>query len=122
MDAAAAVRDFLEELKRHQFAKTNFLGLLHVLIGRRIARDDGTVISTGMTWRELALLLKKLRWEKERVADLGVDAKELPTRDREKYWYSAIARAGVDSPQAIKAGDKLAENLRKKGYVVSPAP
>lgn len=119
---AAGVRDFLEELKRHQFAKNNFLGLLHVVIGRRIAKADGTVISAGMTWRELAALLKKLRWEKERVADLGIEAKDLPTRDREKYWYSAIARAGVDSPEAHKAGDKLAEALRKKGYVVGPPP
>lgn len=122
MDAAAAVQDFLEEAKQRHYAKSNFIGLLHILIGRRISRSDGTVISSGMTWRELAAHLKKVRWEKERVNELGLNAQDLPTRDRERYWYSAIARAKVDSPAAIQAGDKLAELLRKKGYEIGPPP
>jgi hypothetical protein len=122
MDAATPLREFLEDLKRHHYARGNFLGLLHVLIGRRIAKDDGTVVSAGMTWRELAALLKKLRWDKDDADQLKIELEELPTRDRERFWYSAIARARVDSPEAAKAGDKLADVLRKKGYVVSQAP
>jgi len=122
MDAAAAVRDFLEDVKLHNYAKGNFIGLLHVLVGRRLSTAEGEVISTGMTWREAAALLKKVRWDKERVEDLGLNAQDLPTRDRERYWYSAIARARVDSPEAIKAGEKFADVLRRKGYLVGPPP
>jgi hypothetical protein len=122
MDAATPLREFLEDIKRHHYARGNFLGLLHVLIGRRIAKNDGALISAGMTWRELAGWLKKLRWDKDEADQLNIELEELPTRDRERFWYSAIARARVDSPEATRAGDKLAEVLQKKGYVVSPAP
>lgn len=121
MDASAALRDFLEELRRHHYARGNFLGLLHVLVGRRITKGEDA-ISAGMTWRELAALLKKLRWDKDDVDQLNVEQEEMPTRDRERFWYSAIARARLDAPPAVKAGDKLAEVLRKKGYTVSEAP
>jgi len=48
------LRELLEVLRKRGTARGNFLGLLHVLIGRRIATEDGTVVSTGVTWRELA--------------------------------------------------------------------
>lgn len=119
MDALA---QFLDELKQQGLAQDNLLGLLHLLIGRRIARPDGTVISNGLTWRELAGWLKKVRWDREAVAELGLDPDELAPRDRERFWYVAIARAGVDSAKATTAGEKLADKLRAKGYAVSPPP
>jgi hypothetical protein len=118
----SALFDFLEETKHSGRAAGNLLGLLHVLIGRRLARADGTVISVGLTWRELASALKKVRWEKAAVAELGLDPAALPPRDRERYWYTAIARAHVDSPQAIEAGNRLAETLQTAGYAVSTSP
>jgi hypothetical protein len=117
-----ALRGFLEALKRHATAGQNFLGLLNVLIGRRIEKADGKVVSTGVTWREAAALLKKVRWDREAVRQLGLDPAGLPPRDRQKYWYTAIAHAAVDSAQATEAGDRLALDFQGSGYVVGPAP
>src|SRR5438128_11273594 len=119
---ARALRELLGDLKAHGYAHGNFLGLLHLLIGRRLARKDGTWICQGLAWRDVAAWLKKIRWDKEAVRELSLDPAELPPRDRERFWYSAIVRAGVDSDQAISAGDKLAEKLSKHGYVVGPSP
>lgn len=116
------LREFLEAIKRSGVAHGNLRGLLHILIGRRVARADGTEVSTGLTWRELANLLKLVRWEPEAAAELGLDPEALPPRDRQRFWYSAITQAGVDSAEARAAGDKLAIALRKHGYVVGPGP
>jgi hypothetical protein len=112
------MREFLDDLKQHGHAQGNFLGLLNVLIGRRVEKADGTVISIGLTWRETAAWLKKIRWEKDAVRELGLEFADLPPRDRERYWYHAIAQAQVDSKEAIAAGDRLATALAKVGYVV----
>lgn len=116
------LHEFLEDLRRHGYAQGNLLGLLHVFIGRRIETAQGGLISQGVTWRALAALLKKIRWDKDAVRELGLNPKDLPPRDREKFWYLAIAQAGVDSERAAAAGDRLAEILRAHGYVVGPAP
>ena len=42
-----ALQAFLDSLKRLKVADQHFLGVLHILIGRRIAKEDGTVISNG---------------------------------------------------------------------------
>ena len=54
--------------------------------------------------------------------ELGLDPSKLPPRDREKYWYTAIAQAQVDSDAATAAGNRLAEKLQEVGYVVGPPP
>jgi hypothetical protein len=117
-----ALQAFLEELKRLKVPEHHFLGVLHILIGRKVARDDGTPVSGGMTWRELAAILKKARWNKDIVKKLDLDPEELAPRDRERFWYMAIARARVDSKEAKEDGDKVAALLKKHGYVISPAP
>jgi hypothetical protein len=116
------VRHFLNDVKQRDLARGTFLGLLNVLIGRRVALADGTPISTGLTYREVAAYLKLVRWEPDTVTELGLDPKSLPPRDRERYWYQAIVQARVDSPQATAAGDTLAEALRAAGYDVGAAP
>jgi hypothetical protein len=116
------LREFLDAVREQGLAKGRFRGLLHLLIGRRISLVDGTVISVGMTWRELAALLKKHRWDREDVRELGLDPADLPPRDREKFWYAAIARSGVVTPEASAAADALVKPLRKLGYEVGPAP
>src|SRR5437660_4352062 len=117
-----ALQELLEDLKQHGLERGHALGLFHVLIGRRIARADGAVVSNGLTWRELASWLKKVRWDKDAVRDLGLEPEAMPPRDRQQYWYAAIARAGVDSDKAAKAGDQLAAKLTKSGYVIGPPP
>jgi hypothetical protein len=116
------LHEFLEILRRHHSQQGNFLGLLNVLIGRRIETSEGTVVSTGLTWRALAAWLKKARWDPEAVRDLGLDPAQLPPRDRERYWFAAISQAQVDSLLAAKAGDEWIGILRHSGYVVGPAP
>jgi hypothetical protein len=117
-----AVATFLEGLDKKGLARGHLLGLLNVLIGRRITAKDGTVVARGLTWRELAALLKRLRWDPEQVRELGLEPKELPPRDRQRYWYTAISRAHVDSAEATTAGNRFAELLRKQGYDIGPAP
>jgi hypothetical protein len=117
-----ALREFLDEFRRHETARQHFLGLLHILIGRRVTRADGSAVASGMTWRELAAVLKKYRWDRKAAAQLGLDPEALPPRDRERYWYTVISRAHVDSAEAAAAADRLAEILRAKGYVIGPAP
>jgi hypothetical protein len=116
------VRQFLNDVKQRDLARGKFLGLLNVLIGRRVALADGTLVSAGLTYREVAGQLKRVRWEPDGVTELGIDPKSLPPRDRERYWYQAIVQARVDSPQATAAGDALAQDLRGAGYDVGPAP
>ncbi len=116
------MRLFLDEIKHQGVAQGNFLGLLNVLIGRRIRKTGGPDLTTGLTWRELAALLKKVRWDKEAVRELGLEPASLPPRDRQRYWYTAIVQARVDSPAAFEAGDRLAQQLSQLGYEVGPGP
>src|SRR6516225_2684919 len=116
------LRDFLNALKQQALAAGNFLGLLHVLIGRRILAPDDTQLSAGISWREVAGLLKQVRWDKEAVRELGLDPASLPPRDRHKYWYTAIGQSSVGSDKAARAGDELAKRLAKLGYKVGPRP
>src|SRR5262249_49586681 len=96
--------------------------LVNILIGRRIQAADGTVISTAVSWRALADWLKRVRWNKEAVRELGIDPASLPPRDRLRYWYLTIAQARVDSPEPTEAGNRLAEVLRAAGYRIGPPP
>jgi hypothetical protein len=116
------VRHFLEDVRQRGLAQDNFLGLLNVVIGRRLAEKDGPTISAGVTWRELAALLKKVRWDREAVRALGIDPAALPPRDRQRYWYAAIVQAEVASAKATEAGDRLAADLRQAGYDVGEPP
>jgi len=116
------LREFLNVVRDKSAASGNFLGLLNVLIGRRISRVDGTAVSGGMTWRELAALLKHLRWDREVLHELKLDPATLPARDRERFWYVAIAHTEIASAAATAAGDRLIKPLKALGYVVGPAP
>jgi hypothetical protein len=117
-----SLRELLDTVRERDMGRGRFRGLLHILVGRRITRADGTLVSTGMTWRDVAALLKRLRWDREAVRELGLDPADLPPRDRERYWYTAIARAGIDSPEASTDADHLVPLLKDLDYIVGPAP
>jgi hypothetical protein len=117
-----SLRELLETVRARDAVRGRFRGLLHILVGRRITGADGTLISSGMTWRDAAALLKRVRWEREAVRELGLDPTQLAPRDRERYWYSAIARAGIDSPEAVADADELVKTFQDVGYLVGPAP
>jgi hypothetical protein len=116
------LRELLNLIRQQNLAQGNLPGLLHVLIGRRVTRADGTVVSNGQTWRAAAALLKRVHWDPEAVRDLGIDPASLPPRDRMRFWYQAITRATVDSPAARLGGDQLAAALQPHGYSVGPPP
>jgi hypothetical protein len=116
------LREFLEDLKQHGLAEDNLLGLLNVLIGRRVEKADGTLLCNGVTWRELAETLKRVRWDKESVRGLGIDPNTLAPRDRQRFWFQAISQARVDTPEATIAGDALAALLTTRGYRIGAPP
>jgi hypothetical protein len=116
------VREFLEQLKQSGCAQGNLLGLLNLVIGRTIVRADGGPVSSGLTWRETARWLKKVRWKKEAARELGIEPANLPPRDRVRYWYQAISQAEIDSPRAVRAGDDLARRMAKLGYRTGTGP
>jgi hypothetical protein len=116
------LREFLEIVQAKGYAVGNFLGLLHVLIGRKISKADGTELSSGLTWREAAGLFKRLRWDREAVRELSLDPDTLPPRDRQLFWFKAIAAAGVASQKATEAGNRLAEEISNAGFLVGPPP
>ena len=116
MDALSALFDALKKSGQPQ---GNFLGFLHVMIGHTINRvSDRVCVTRGMTWRDLAAMLKKVRWDPDAVRELGLEPESLPPRDRQRYWYSAIQQAKVTSPEAIKAGEAFAVVLKDLGYEV----
>jgi hypothetical protein len=117
-----AVTRFLEDARKQLKLDGRFRGLLHILIGRRVTTAEGVVVSAGLTWRETAALLKRVRWDKDAVREVGLNPADLPPRDRERYWYTAVLNAQVDSPDARQQADELALNLRPLGYEVGPAP
>src|SRR5215210_1077487 len=103
-----ALSTLLEELKQGEQTQGNFLGFLNVLVGRRISGKGGVVISKGLSWRELSVWLKKVRWDPDQVKELGLNPDDLPPRDRQRYWYAAIIAARVDTPESRSLGDEYA--------------
>lgn len=116
------IRELLSAVRDAGLLAGNFRGLLHVAIGRKITRPDGSTVSTGFTWRALAAELKVLRVDQELVREYGADPDALAARDRERFWYAAIAAAKVDSAEAIAEADKLAPKLKSLGFTVGPPP
>ncbi len=115
-------REILEAIRHSELAAGRFRGLLHIVIGRKITRADGSVVSAGLTWRELAQLLKQVRWDRDYVRELGLDPQELPARDRQRFWYATITAAGVDSAQARADAEALIPQLTALGFQVGPPP
>jgi hypothetical protein len=116
----SSLSELLACVRSHKTMHANFLGLLNVLIGRKITTSDGKVVSSGLSWRNVAALLRSIRWNKDVVRQVGLNPTHLPPRDRARFWYVAIAQSGVDSLTAYRAGDQLAAELKEAGYLVSP--
>ena len=121
-DRMDGIRDLLETARANGLAAGRFRGLLHIAIGRTVTSPDGTRLSAGLTWRELANLLKALRFDPELGRELGADPDTLSPRDRERYWYAVIALARVDGADAVADADKLVGPLKALGYVIAPPP
>lgn len=116
------LRQFLETIRQAQLVQGYLPAILHIAIGRKISRTDGTVLSAGATWRQLSELLRDIRWDKELVRELGLDPNDLPPRDRQRYWYVAIQAANVGSSEVRALADTYARHVARLGLVVGPAP
>ena len=112
------LRQFLEAARTHKLAQGNLRGILTIAVGGRISRG-GQLLSAGSTWRGLADLLKALRWDKNQIAELGIDPKTLPPRDRTKYWYQAIVKADLDSPEAMQHAGALKAKFEAVGFEIA---
>ena len=78
------------------------------------------MLSTGLTWRQLAEVLKALRWDREYVRELGLDPDDLPPRERSAILvYVRLFLLDIDTPEAAAAADKLAGLVKSLGYVVT---
>ena len=121
-DGMSGIGDLLDAARTAGLTTGHFRGLLHVAIGRRVATADGTVVSVGVTWRELAGILKTLRYDRDLVREFGIDPEALAPRDRERFWYAAIAQARVDGREAVLEADRLVGPLKALGYVVGVHP
>jgi hypothetical protein len=115
------IRRLLDAARDQGLAAGRFRGLLHIAIGRTVTDAAGTVLSRGLTWREAAALLKDLRYDRELVREFGADPDTLAPRDRERFWYTAIAQARVDSAEASSQADQLTGLLKPHGFVVAPS-
>jgi hypothetical protein len=117
-----AIRPFLDAVRDKNLALGRLRGVFRAAIGRRIALADGTVLSTGLTWRQLAAALKNSRFDKDLVREIGADPETLSPRDRERFWYAAIGLAQVNSAEARVQADSLAIALKPYGIVIGPDP
>jgi hypothetical protein len=117
-----ALTELLETIRLKRLAQGRFRGLLHILIGRRLTSPEGDPVSAGMTFRDVAAFLKKIRWEPDDVKELGVDPETLPPRDRTRYWFIAICQAQVEGAAALAEAGELARLLEAEGYKVGPPP
>ena len=114
--------EFLETIRQRGLAVGHFRGVCHVAVGRTLTDPAGVVASGGITWRELAALLRDLKFDKNLAAEVGADPDDLAPRDRARFWYSAIALAKPDSPEARTEAEKLIALVRSLGWTVGPAP
>lgn len=115
-------RQVLELLRDHNLVAGSLRGVFHLVIGRRISDPNGRLVAEGVTWRLLAALLKEMKFDRELVRELGVDPDTLAPKDREKFWYNAIALAKVDGDEARKQADALTTALKPLGLIVGPSP
>jgi hypothetical protein len=113
---------FLEQVHNHRLASGHLRGVFHIAIGRKVTDPDGNVVSSGVTWRELAVLLKEAKYDRELVRELGADPDTLSPKDREKFWYAAVTLAKVDGPEARQQADALIALLKPHGLIVGPPP
>lgn len=111
------VQTVLEVIREHHLAKGRLRGVLHLLIGKSLAAADGTLLTSGLTWRQLAAALRTARFDKKLAAEVGADPETLSPRDRERFWYAVIGLAHVESAEAILEAEQVLKALKSHGIV-----
>ena len=111
-----AIDQFLMAVKSKSLHLGRFLGLLNLLVAYKIIDESGQVVSNGLTIKQVSEKLKKNRWSPEDVETLGLKYCDLPQRDRLRFWYVALVRAGIGGTKAVMEADTLAKAVKKIGY------
>lgn len=111
------VATLLEWIRARDAARGRLRGFFHLLVGHTLKHGD-KMISAGMNWRDLSKMLKLFKFDRELVRELGLDPDALPPKDREKYWYLAIAAAEISGDRARAEALELAAELAKIGIAV----
>ncbi|CAN5594033.1 hypothetical protein BH11PLA2_BH11PLA2_14740 [soil metagenome] len=109
------VQHLLSVIREQKLAKGRLRGVFHLLIGCKLATADGTVLSSGLTWRQLAKELKDSRLDKNLVTELGADPDTLSPRDRERFWYAAIT-LGMATGEGGSQAAELLKMLKPHGF------
>jgi hypothetical protein len=60
-----------------------------------------------------------MRWDRELVREFGLNPDDLPPRDRQRFWYSAIAGAKVDTQEARAEAEKLIPLMAPHGFTIT---
>jgi hypothetical protein len=113
---------FVQLLESRKLLPGKLRGVFHLLVGRKIQDASGAEVSGGATWREVAGLFKDLRIDPQLIVSLGLDPAVVSPRDRRRCWYSAIAAARPDSPQARAEAEHLIAALKPLGYTFNAPP
>ncbi len=112
--------ELLETIRDNGFAVGRLPGTFHIALARQVESTGGIVVSSGITWRQLASHMKTLKFDKDLVRGIQIDPDVLHPRDRERMWYASISIAGVDTPTAFLQADELAVLLKPHGYIIVP--
>ena len=112
----------LEAVRDNGLAVGHLRGVLHVAIGRKVLAADGSLLSAGVTWRELADRLKQAKYDVALGLEVGADADVIAPRDRQRFWYAVIALAQPDGAVAVGQAEALVPSLRRLGFEVGPPP
>jgi hypothetical protein len=117
MVPSARLLELLGAVRRGRLAEGELPGLLHLLIGHRLTREDGTLVSPGLTWRQAAEALAMAGWKPPPGPPPAI-ARGRPLTPA-GLWFAAVCRAGVDSADARAGAERLARRLREFGYTIS---
>ena len=112
------LNDFLAKVRTAGVPQGQFLGFLHLMVGKTLVTREGTLVSQGSTWRDLSARFRQARLDRDLVSELGLKPADLPPRDREAYWFEALRRAAISSPLALEQATQLISWLEKLGYEV----
>ena len=116
------IREVLSVAREAGLAAGNFRGLLHIAIGRKIVRGNGTVVSTGVTWRGSPPN------SNTSASTRNSSANSVPTRMRLGAAGSRTVLVLGDRPGegrfpgGRRGGGQTGAVLRSLGYHVGPPP
>lgn len=112
-----SIDHLLLAIKAGSLHSGRFLGFLNLLVAYKISDESGKEVSVGLTFKQLSEKLKKNRWNPEDAETLGLKPKDLPQRNRFRFWYVSLVRSEIGGSKAKKEAETLAKAIKKIGYI-----